>query len=145
MATWFGDFNNICFSACVPLPSCNLLRSNNHNVSLSGLASGAEAGQCLSGPTSNVRDYSTAVIVVLGIVFIVHRRLRRPFGMSSAVGTGLINHKSGRTRIPFGWKWLRRCSFGKDTIRSRGDEHVALHIQLYPAATVLHDWRDCSE
>ncbi|KAI8357618.1 chitin synthase III catalytic subunit [Mortierella sp. GBAus27b] len=91
MSTWFGDFNTICFSACVPLPSCNLLRSNNQNVSLSGLVSGAEADQCLSGPTSNVRDYSTAVIVVLGIVFIVYRRLRRPFGMSSAVGRAEMN------------------------------------------------------
>ncbi|CAO3565908.1 unnamed protein product [Mortierella alpina] len=76
MPPWFGDFNSLCYSTCVPLPSCNLLNETRYNAAL----------QRCKPNSAPVRDMGTIVISLLGIVFITRQILWKAHRMFAAVG-----------------------------------------------------------
>ena len=98
IGSWFGDFNALCVSSCVPLPTCNLLSATAAADSFekSAPALGAETGtgmetwnddQCLNSGGWPVRDVGSVVVSVLGLLFVVRQIFVKSRRMFAAVGT----------------------------------------------------------
>jgi len=94
--SWFGDFSALC-SACVPLPTCNLLNATLRTTILD---------HCLLTPQlgrPSVRDLGTILISLLGIVVVTHRILNKSQQMLAAVGKAisrLLERKIGERARP---------------------------------------------
>ncbi|KAK3844520.1 MAG: chitin synthase III catalytic subunit-domain-containing protein [Linnemannia gamsii] len=105
---WFGDFNALCITSCIPLPACNLLlpstalTTGNDTLTsyfqTSSSSAGAGAGaraevgemgtfedRCLNTGWP-VRDVGSVVVSVLGLAFVTWRILCKSRRMFSAVG-----------------------------------------------------------
>ncbi|KAF9143830.1 hypothetical protein BG015_000295 [Linnemannia schmuckeri] len=93
---WFGDFNALCVSSCIPLPTCNLLLpSTADSIETSASALGGTAGtetmetwtgRCLNNGGWPVRDVGSVVVSVLGLLFVVRQILVKSRRMFAAVG-----------------------------------------------------------
>ncbi|KAG9066633.1 hypothetical protein KI688_012541 [Linnemannia hyalina] len=88
--SWFGDFNALCASSCVPLPTCNLLSASDAETSAS--AQEGTAGRCLNSGGWPVRDLGSVVISVLGLLFVVRQILIKSRRMFAAVGRTEMAH-----------------------------------------------------
>ncbi|KAK5814320.1 chitin synthase III catalytic subunit [Linnemannia elongata] len=102
--SWFGDFNALCFSSCVLLPTCNLLSAattaaDSFETSASALQGTAETGMgmwsdnlCLNNGGWPVRDVGSVVVSVLGLLFVVRQILVKSRRMFAAVGRTEIGY-----------------------------------------------------
>lgn len=95
--SWFGDFNALCVSSCVPLPTCNLLSAaDSFETSASAVRGTAGAGirmgtwsddRCLNSGGWPMRDVGSVVVSILGLLFVVRQILVKSRRMFAAVGT----------------------------------------------------------
>ncbi|KAF9130001.1 hypothetical protein BGW39_003562, partial [Mortierella sp. 14UC] len=99
--SWFGDFNALCVSSCIPLPTCNLLlpatsfNAGNDTLTSSYMQTSSSSSgesetfdfmdQCLNTGWP-VRDVGAVVVSVLGLAFVTRQILCKSRRMFSAVG-----------------------------------------------------------
>ncbi|KAF9911410.1 hypothetical protein EC991_003666 [Linnemannia zychae] len=100
--SWFGDFNALCISSCIPLPTCNLLlpvttftggnetltsysQSSSPSASSKGLETFDFMDRCLNTGWP-VRDVGAVVVSILGLAFVTRQILCKSRRMFSAVG-----------------------------------------------------------